>query len=256
MPELEDGLRAEVTQRMQDFAPSADLPDRIHVHVRRRRRERQVLVGAVSAGACVALVAVGAFLVSPGEAVEVSDPALPGTTASTGSTGPTASTGPVDTTAPSDEPGPPSDETGPTRSPGTTAPTPQTSAPTVPSATTEPDGPPNTFTSTTEPHGGELKPPDNDQPTNLPCPPAAEIVLGPEGAAPPCAQVTADQRLQVRNDTDVPVTVSVGGFVTDTVQPGASAVIGGEFGGYLEPGAHFVDVSPYDPALPEIWFVP
>jgi hypothetical protein len=68
--------------------------------------------------------------------------------------------------------------------------------------------------------------------------------------------VTADQRLQVRNDTDQQVTVTVGGWVTDTLDPGESGVIGGRFGGYLEPGVHRVSVSPYDPGGPEIWLAP
>jgi hypothetical protein len=259
VPELEDSLRAEVTRRMEEFEPSADLLGRIHTRVRLRRRQRRALAAA-SASALVVAVAVGAFMIRPGDAVEVSEPALPRTT---------DSAAPVDTTEPDDAPDGPSATTGatdpidrldppdppdPTRSPGPTAP-PTFRTTTEPPATTEPAGPPNPFPSTTEPHG-PLKPPDNDQPTHPPCTLTAEIVLAPEGALPPCAQVTADQRLQVRNDTEHTVTVSIGAFVTGTVEPGATAVIGGEFGSYLEPGAHFVDVSPYDPALPEIWFDP
>ncbi len=129
---------------------------------------------------------------------------------------------------------------------------------TEPPVTTETTGPRETTgtTATTEPQGGPLKPPDSEQPTAGVCTPADEIVLGPDSPSPPCSLVTPDQRLQVRNDTDQQVMVSLGEFVSATLEPGASGVIGGRFGGYLEPGVHRVTVSPYDPGGPEVWLSP
>jgi hypothetical protein len=251
MPELEESLRSEVARRMEGFEASADLPARIRTQVRRRHRQRQAMVGIASLGALAMVVAVGVIVLSPGNAVEISDPAPPDAT---------DPTGPVDVAEPFDAPGRRTGTTEPREAPTPTlATTPGTEGPTgttVLPGTTAPPGSTGTTTVTTvEIEGGPLKPPDSQEPSG-PCPPAAEIVLGPEGPSPPCSLVTSDQRLQVRNDTDHQVTVSVGGFVSDTVEPDESAVIGGEFVGYLEPGVHIVDVSPYDPGQPEIWFVP
>lgn len=250
MSELEDRLRREVTRHGQEFSPSADLPERIHTQVRRRRRQRRVLVGAASGGALAAVVVAAVVLIRPAPEIESTDPGPSAVTTvrpdGTGTAEPTETAPSVTTTDPSVT-------TEPTESPDTTRPPDATSDTTQPPETTETTE--STTTDTTEPQGGPLKPPDGDQPTSG-CTPAGEVALGAEGPAPACIRVTADQRLQVRNDTDQQVTVSVGGWVTGTVEPGQSGVVGGRFGGYLEPGVHRVTVSPYPHPGPEIWLAP
>lgn len=101
-----------------------------------------------------------------------------------------------------------------------------------------------------------LKPPDADMPTAGTCGTAdievVEVVVNPDIPSPRCVQVTADQRLQIRNATDQPATVSLAQH-SATLAPGETTLFDQPFGEYLEPGVHRVSMSTYGESGAEIW---
>jgi hypothetical protein len=240
MTDFESRLREEVTRRTQGFSPSPDLPDRIHAQVRRRRRRRAMTTGGLSAGAVAVVAVLGLLLTrSPdtGDDVVASGDRPP-------STAPPSTTSPPSTTA-----GTPATEPESTTE-GTAAPPPSSTPPT--SATTATTAP----TTTTAP---DLKPPDSMQPAAGTCAqptqPVVEVVIHPDIPSPRCTRVTPEQRLQVRNDTDQEVTVSLDAF-TATLAPGATQADDRAFGDYLQPGVHRISVTLYGSSGPEIWLSP
>ncbi len=78
------------------------------------------------------------------------------------------------------------------------------------------------------------------------------INLYPDIPDPRCSQVRPDQILTVSNQTQVTLEVSIGSF-TDSLEPGASYTFDTQFGGYLAPGVHQLQVSPCCGA--ELWLV-
>jgi hypothetical protein len=79
-----------------------------------------------------------------------------------------------------------------------------------------------------------------------------EIVLYAEAPSPQCVQVTADQRLRVRNSADKTVTVSLAGL-SATIDPGGAYLSDVTFGALLDPGVYQMSVSIYGGSGPDIW---
>jgi hypothetical protein len=235
MTDFEDRLRSEVTSRTDAFAPSSDLPQRIGTRVRRHQRRRRLAGGVLSAGLAVAVVT-GVVMARPSD--DGADVVAGGSDSTT--------------TTPSSAPSgsPPTSDTSAT-----------TGEPTVTTESTEPTSPPSSAATTTPTQAttttaSDLKPPDSQTPAAGVCAPATgqavEVVINPDVPSPRCTQVTADQRLQVRNNTDQQVSVSFADF-SATLAPGASQLFDRAFGDYLQPGVHGVDVSLYGGSGPEIW---
>jgi hypothetical protein len=78
------------------------------------------------------------------------------------------------------------------------------------------------------------------------------INLYPDIPDPRCSQVRADQILKVNNQTQVTLEVSIGSFI-DNLAPGASITFDTQFGDYLAPGVHQLQVTPCCGA--ELWLV-
>ena len=68
-------------------------------------------------------------------------------------------------------------------------------------------------------------------------------------------EVTADQRLQVRNSTGESVTVTFAGSSV-VLDDGQTHLYDQPFGDYLAPGVHRVSVSFYGDSGPEVWLKP
>jgi cytoskeletal protein RodZ len=121
---------------------------------------------------------------------------------------------------------------------------------------------PTTSATTVAPPAGSLEPPDADVPAAGVCARAdtsvvvVEVVLDPDVPSPRCTEVTADQRLVVRNATTEAVTVTLADFRV-TVAPGESELLDRPFGQYLAPGVHRVSTGAlYGGSGPEIWLKP
>jgi hypothetical protein len=245
MSDFEDRLRDAVSRRTDDLEPSEDLPERIHVRVSRRRRQRRALAGVVSAA--VLSVAVGGVLLarSPGDGrVELAGDADRTTTTTRPST-----TGTTVSTTDDTPPGTTSTTTGDTRTTETTegSSQPATSPTSTTTATTSTTGAPER-----EAAGGPIPLVGTCDASTAA---VVELVVNPDVPSPRCVQVTAAQRLQVRNATDEQVTVSLAGLVA-TIEPGASHVFDRPVGEYLDPGVHQITVSLYGDSGPEIRLVP
>jgi len=107
---------------------------------------------------------------------------------------------------------------------------------------------------------GSLEPPDADLPAAGICAgtdtSVVEVVLNADVPSPRCTEVTADQRLVVRNATTDAVTVTLADFRV-TVAPGESELLDRPFGDYLAPGVHRVSTGAlYGGSGPEIWLKP
>jgi hypothetical protein len=76
------------------------------------------------------------------------------------------------------------------------------------------------------------------------------INLFPDIPAPRCSQVRPDQILTVNNRTQVTLEISIGSF-KDSLEPGASTRFDTQFGDYLAPGVHQLQVTPCCGA--ELW---
>lgn len=132
----------------------------------------------------------------------------------------------------------------------TTTPTTQPAAG-EPSTTVAGGGDPATSSGTAP---AALKPPDTDSPVAPMCNQAdgevVEVVYTPDLIpSPRCVKVTADQRLQVRNDTDQPQDASIAHHSV-TLAPGETALFDQPVGEYLQPGIH------HGPLGAEIWLQP
>lgn len=258
MDDLETRLRAAVRQRADELEPTPDLPDRIRARVAHRRRQHRLRTGALgTAAAVVVALGLSVAVARPGDdgSVEVGDHRRTTTTSEperrTTSTTErtTTTTATSSTTVPS----------GPTGNGGTggTGGGDGPSGTAAPPSDQSPDETSPTSTATTAPP--DLEPPDGETPAAGTCSETGgatvEVVLAPDVPWPRCARVTADQRLQVRNDTDETVTVSFASFGAE-LAPGAAQLFDRPFGEYLQPGVHRVDVSLYGGSGPEIWLVP
>jgi hypothetical protein len=246
MTDFENRLRAEVTRRTEDFAPSPDLPERIGKRVRRRRRQRRLTAAGLSAGLAVAVVA-GFVVTRPAD--DGADVVAEGRRSTTTAASPSPTSPPtIDEDTPTTTTTETTEATGPTDGGGPTTSTPS------PSATT---GTTEATPTTTVPV--DLKPADDMQPAASTCgQPSgsiAEVTINPDIPSPRCTEVTADQRLQVRNNTDQQITVSLADF-SATLSPGAAQLYDRPFGDYLEPGVHRITVSLYGDSGPEIWLLP
>jgi hypothetical protein len=253
MAELEDQLRDTVNRRMRDYAPSADLRQRIETRVRQRRRRRRLAAAALSTGVVTLAVIVGVVAVRPSERdrEEVAEGGRPDR--------------PTTVVTDPDAPSGPGEQPPTTATPGTAP----TTEPAEPRATSEPpasDPPSSTrgTTATTSTPGTvatapDLKPADGSEPTVRGCnrltAPVVEVVLNADRPAPACVRVTAGQRLRVRNASGEPVTVSLAGFQA-TLAPGTARTYDRAFGDYLQPGVHRFTVSLYGARDPEIWLAP
>jgi hypothetical protein len=78
------------------------------------------------------------------------------------------------------------------------------------------------------------------------------INLYPDIPDPRCSQVRPDQILTVSNQTQVALEVSIGSF-KDNLEPGARITFDTQFGDYLAPGVHQLQVSPCCGA--ELWLM-
>lgn len=120
--------------------------------------------------------------------------------------------------------------------------------------TPESDGD-NPATSTAAP---TPKPPDAETPAagtcGEPTEPVVEVVVNPDIPSPRCVRVTTDQRLQIRNATDQPATVSLAHH-SATIAPGETALFDQPFGDYLQPGVHRITMSTYGSSGAEVWLV-
>ena len=76
------------------------------------------------------------------------------------------------------------------------------------------------------------------------------VTLNTEIPDPRCAKVTADQILTVINNTQNTLQIAIGRF-TSSLAPGEKATIDTQFGEYLAPGVHQLQVSPCCGA--ELW---
>jgi hypothetical protein len=259
MADFEELLRSEIARHRDDFTPSEDFGERIHARVAKRRRQRRALAGAVGVG-LASVVAAGALLASPSshQTVEVAGDHDRSTTTAvtsseTGDDDATSTTEPTETPSTSGSPDATHDitgEAGGTGQPGsTTAGSSDGSSP----ATTEGAG-----TTTTE-TGDMLLAPDGDTPAAGTCGSfsgtVVEIVLNPDIPSPRCVEVTADQRLQVRNAAGETVTVSFAGS-SATLGDGVTHLFDQAFGDYLAPGVHRVSASIYGDSGAEIWLKP
>lgn len=111
---------------------------------------------------------------------------------------------------------------------------------------------------------GGLVPADSQGPAAGACGTAngTVIVIGiyPDTPEPRCAQVRADQRLEVTNDTNKfgqagnPITVTFADFPPRHLNVGQSTLFDRPFGDYLETGDHIVHVD--GAAGAEVWFKP
>ena len=262
MADFEELLRSEVARRRDDFTPAGDLTDRIHARVTKRRRQRQAVLGAAGAGLAAVVVA-GVLLASPSshQTVETADDHDASTTTAvtaptTGGDETASTTEPTSaptTTASPDAPGDDgagSGSAGGDEGPGSTTagssegPSPTTTA--------------RAGTTTTE-TGDMLLAPDGDTPAAGTCGSftgtVVEVVLNPDIPSPRCVEVTADQRLQVRNAAGESVTVTFAGS-TVALGDGDTHVFDQPFGDYLAPGVHRVTASIYGDSGAEIWLKP
>jgi hypothetical protein len=262
MADFEELLRSEIARHRDDFTPSEDLTERIHARVAKRRRQRRAMVGAAGAGLAAVVVA-GVLLASPSsdQTVEVADDRdrstttsmTPPTTDGEDTTPPTESTEAPPTTGSPDATDDMAEEPGGNGGAGqpgsTTAESPEGSSP----PTTE--GPRTTTTET----GDILVAPGSDTPAAGTCGSAAgsvvEVVLNPDIPSPRCMEVTADQRLQVRNASGETVSVTFAGFSV-TLDDGETHLFNQAFGDYLAPGVHRVSASIYGDSGAEIWLPP
>jgi len=71
---------------------------------------------------------------------------------------------------------------------------------------------------------------------------------------PRCLVIRRDQRLRVRNDADIEVTVTLGTHLTATLSPAASITFDEPIGNYLAPGVHSLRFSAASAA--SIWVDP
>lgn len=83
-------------------------------------------------------------------------------------------------------------------------------------------------------------------------PPNRPPIPRPPMRSPRCVRVTADQRLQIRNATDQPATVSLAHH-SATIAPGETALFDQPFGDYLQPGVHRITMSTYGSSGAEVW---
>jgi hypothetical protein len=103
-----------------------------------------------------------------------------------------------------------------------------------------------------------LKPPDAEQPAAGICtdPPEGEVVtmtIRADMPDPRCAKANPDQRLKLVNDTDATVQVKLG-IAEVNIPAGGERMFDMSLAEYLEPGVHFVLVTP--PGMGgELWLV-
>jgi len=107
------------------------------------------------------------------------------------------------------------------------------------------------------PNGNKLATPKSLEPAAGICaePPASHWVLFTLNADipdPRCAKVRPDQALNVTNNTDAPVLVTIAGREAE-VRPGGEQEIAGAVGTYLAPGVHSLMTSLYGGGGPEVW---
>jgi hypothetical protein len=76
------------------------------------------------------------------------------------------------------------------------------------------------------------------------------VTLNPDIPDPRCSKVKANQKLEVINQTQNTLEVSIGNFHT-SLEPGAEVVFDTPFGDYLEIGVHQLQVKPC--CGPELW---
>jgi cytoskeletal protein RodZ len=231
MTSLEDQLHELFSSARTPVDGATGDIDRVRSEVRRRQLRRRT-AGVIMTAAVIVLAA-GVILASArdGNAVR---------------TGPVTEPTTPTTDSPRSTTNGPSSTTSSTRSTTSTS----TSTPTS-SVTTA---------TTAAPSVGSLEPPDADLPAAGICAgtdtSVVEVVLNADVPSPRCTEVTADQRLVVRNATTDVVTVTLADFRV-TVAPGESELLDRPFGEYLAPGVHRVSTGAlYGGSGPEIWLKP
>jgi len=80
----------------------------------------------------------------------------------------------------------------------------------------------------------------------------AAIILNQDTPIPRCIKVSANQQLQITNNTNEVVDVALGP-VAMQIEPGKTQTDSRTFGSYLALGVHFVQTSLYGGGGPEIW---
>lgn len=103
-----------------------------------------------------------------------------------------------------------------------------------------------------------LAPPDATSPAAGACAhgtgSTVSIALNPDGPAPRCVTVSAEQQLRVVNQSGVSaITVSWAGYPSRSVPAGKATVYDRPFGDYLAPGVHEVRISQYESGPLEVW---
>jgi hypothetical protein len=105
--------------------------------------------------------------------------------------------------------------------------------------------PTHAISATVEPH--RLATPASQQPAAGICG-AAEgnivtVRINPDVPDPRCVIITSDQRLNVINNRDEVIQISLGVFEAE-IDPGDESLAPLTFGEYLAPGVHLIEVSP------------
>jgi hypothetical protein len=80
------------------------------------------------------------------------------------------------------------------------------------------------------------------------------LEISPDVPSPRCARVTADQRLEVVNRTQVVIVVKIAGYEAQ-LEPGGAYRIEAAIGSYLEAGVHWLKIQDHAANAPELWLV-